>query len=139
MWHVTKTKISRLGNKKTERSCGAWGYRVAVRSGLSLGPIYLTPTTTHRKQEMTSKFLSLSFSLPLTRLRVPATSNTSPRPTRWPVMPRQFVRNLTMPTFLLGQWDILARYSTKQLKISYRWKCSLHSNRYVLLLTFEYV
>lgn len=77
LWHVTKTKISRLGNKK-RRSCGAWGYRMAARSGLSLGPIYLTPTTTHRKQEMTSKFLSLSFSLPLTRLRVPATSNTSP-------------------------------------------------------------
>lgn len=28
-----------------------------------------------------------------------------PRPTRWPVMPRQFVRNPTMPTFLPGQWN----------------------------------
>jgi len=54
------------GEKKKEKrtiSLGAWGYRMAARSGLSLGSIYLTPATTHRKQEMTSRYLSLSLFL----------------------------------------------------------------------------
>lgn len=78
----------------------AWGYRMAARSGLSLGPIYLTPATTHRKQEMTSRFLSFSSFL----AAINASARTCNferllRPIRWPVMSRQFVRNPTTPSF----------------------------------------
>ena len=68
-------KESRNRNKKVESGgiCEERS-RTAARRGLSLGSIYLTPATTHRKQEMTSK---PRLSRPLTRLRVPATSSNA--------------------------------------------------------------
>ena len=112
-------KESRNRNKKGLR--GGWGIcggsRTAARRGLSLGPIYLTPATTHRKQEMTSK---PRLSRPLTRLRVPATSSNAffhPCPTPTPRDKRRGASTIRekshgTPFVYLGEYAVCPIFST---------------------------